>query len=143
MNSIVGGCPYGFVQGKPGCDGSACRGQHGAVADLLWDDVKCFFDLDLMGRCRTCVSRMPRWRTGSRSSTRSRRRAGSASTPRETWRFRCLGRRLCRPARRMPSALSCGSGHLPMCWRQIAAAVKVSVGVVHKTLNPAAAPVDS
>ncbi|MFJ4972172.1 helix-turn-helix domain containing protein [Streptomyces sp. SM13] len=27
--------------------------------------------------------------------------------------------------------------------RQIAAAVKVSVGVVHKTLNPAAAPVDS
>lgn len=24
-------------------------GQHGAVADLLWDDVKCFFDPDLMG----------------------------------------------------------------------------------------------
>lgn len=24
-------------------------GQHGGVADLLWDDVKCFFDPDLMG----------------------------------------------------------------------------------------------
>lgn len=24
-------------------------GQHGEVADLLWDDVKCFFDPDLMG----------------------------------------------------------------------------------------------
>ncbi|AWN31758.1 hypothetical protein [Streptomyces sp. NEAU-S7GS2] len=24
-------------------------GQHGGVSDLLWDDVKCFFDLDLMG----------------------------------------------------------------------------------------------
>lgn len=23
--------------------------QHGGVTDLLWDDVKCFFDLDLMG----------------------------------------------------------------------------------------------
>jgi len=25
------------------------REQHGGVADLLWDDVKCFFDPDLMG----------------------------------------------------------------------------------------------
>ncbi|RSS83223.1 hypothetical protein EF919_39270, partial [Streptomyces sp. WAC02707] len=24
-------------------------GQHGGVADLLWDEVKCFFDPDLMG----------------------------------------------------------------------------------------------
>jgi hypothetical protein len=23
--------------------------EHGGVADLLWDDVKCFFDLDSMG----------------------------------------------------------------------------------------------
>ena len=33
-------------------DGAALSpgaGQHGGVAGLLWDDVKCFFDLDLMG----------------------------------------------------------------------------------------------
>lgn len=28
---------------------AGARGQHGGVADLLWDDVKCFFDPDLMG----------------------------------------------------------------------------------------------
>lgn len=28
---------------------SPSAGQHGDVADLLWDDVRCFFDPDLMG----------------------------------------------------------------------------------------------
>lgn len=41
--------PYVFGQGKRGCVGSVGAGKHGGVADLLWDDVKCFFDPNLMG----------------------------------------------------------------------------------------------
>lgn len=41
-----GGCPYGFVKEIGSAQGG---GQDGWVADLLWDDVKCFFDPDLMG----------------------------------------------------------------------------------------------
>lgn len=36
------------VKGNGGAS-SRGAGQHGGVADLLWDDVKCFFDPDLMG----------------------------------------------------------------------------------------------
>ncbi len=31
------------------CASRACSGQNDEVADLLWDDVKCFFDPRLMG----------------------------------------------------------------------------------------------
>ena len=37
-----------LVKGNRGALGR-WSGQHGRVSDLLWDDVKCFFDLDLMG----------------------------------------------------------------------------------------------
>jgi hypothetical protein len=42
------GVPYGFGQGKRGALGRGA-GQHGGMADLLWDDVSSFFDPDLMG----------------------------------------------------------------------------------------------
>lgn len=38
----------GFVKGNRAAFGVGA-GQHGGVPDLLWDDVKCFFDPDLMG----------------------------------------------------------------------------------------------
>lgn len=37
-----------FVKGMMGTSGLRA-GQHDGVADLLWDDVSCFFDPDLMG----------------------------------------------------------------------------------------------
>lgn len=37
-----------LVKGNGGALGLGA-GQHGGVADLLWDDVSCFFDPDLMG----------------------------------------------------------------------------------------------
>lgn len=37
-----------FVKGMMGASGLGA-GQHDGVADLLWDDVSCFFDPDLMG----------------------------------------------------------------------------------------------
>lgn len=43
-----GGTPMSLVKGK-GVRWAGIPGQHDVVAELLWDDVKCFFDLDLMG----------------------------------------------------------------------------------------------
>jgi hypothetical protein len=37
-----------LVKGNGGALGQGA-GHHGAVADLLWDDVSCFFDSDLLG----------------------------------------------------------------------------------------------
>jgi hypothetical protein len=42
------GGPYVFVKGIRAALNLEA-GQHGGVTDLVWDDVKCFFDPDLMG----------------------------------------------------------------------------------------------
>ena len=42
------GCLYGARQGNRAAFGRV-GGQHGGMPDLLWDDVKDFFDPDLMG----------------------------------------------------------------------------------------------
>jgi len=46
--SVGGGAPLSLVKGNSAAFGPGA-GQHGGVADLLWDDVKCFFDPDLVG----------------------------------------------------------------------------------------------
>lgn len=43
-----GGAPISLNKGNGAALDRTAR-QHGGVADLLWDDVRCFFDADLMG----------------------------------------------------------------------------------------------
>lgn len=92
-----------LATGNGGASGQGA-GQHGGAADLLWDDVSCFFDPDLMGSLPDVRVPGARWGTGRRSSSLSRRRAGSASTPKGAWCSRCPGRSPCSPVRQMPSA---------------------------------------
>lgn len=49
LPALPGGVPLSLWSRETGVRWVAGAGQHGRVADLLWDDVKCFFDLDLMG----------------------------------------------------------------------------------------------
>lgn len=45
---VIRGMPLCLVKGN-GAALDRGAGQHGGVADLLWDDVSCFFDPDLTG----------------------------------------------------------------------------------------------
>lgn len=46
--NVTAGAPISLIKGNGGAVGR-WAGEHGGVADLLWDDVKCFFNPDLMG----------------------------------------------------------------------------------------------
>lgn len=52
--SCRGVCPYVFDQGNWGCIEPG-TGQHGGVADLLWGDVKYFFDPVPLGKSSLLV----------------------------------------------------------------------------------------
>jgi hypothetical protein len=91
-------------------------GQHGRVSDLLWDDVRNFFDPDLTGRPDVWVAdtSVDDWQAlldlVGDSDWKSEYSVGDVVVPLP--RAEQVLSRL-----PIPSARVCTSGRLPMCWR--------------------------
>jgi hypothetical protein len=105
-----------LVKGNGGALGRR-SGQHGGVTDLLWDDVKCFFDLDLMGSLpdvRVPNASMEDWQ------------AVLDLVAEKDWKYRYSEGETVLPVPRAETVLSrpadaecpdLRSGRPPMCWR--------------------------
>lgn len=86
-------------------------GQYDGVADLLWDDVKCFFDPDLMGSLPDVSVRDASGHNWQEVLDLVVERGWKCQySEGERGCFPCLGRRLCCLDGRMLSARTCVSG---------------------------------